>query len=59
MKKVIFVLALGLALTSCGSNTATTNVSDSTVVADSIAVVDSAVTATDSTVAQIPADSAK
>jgi Skp family chaperone for outer membrane proteins len=58
MKKVIFVLALGLALASCGSNTAATNVSDSTAT-DSIAVVDSAVTTTDSTVAQIPADSAK
>jgi Skp family chaperone for outer membrane proteins len=58
MKKVIFVLALGLALVSCGSNTSTTNISDSTST-DSIAVVDSAVTATDSTVAQIPADSAK
>jgi len=58
MKKVIFVLALGLALVSCGSNTATINVSDSTST-DSIAVVDSAVTAIDSTVAQIPADSAK
>ena len=58
MKKVIFVLALGLALASCGPNTATTNVSDSTAT-DSIAVVDSAVTATDSTVAEIPADSTK
>jgi Skp family chaperone for outer membrane proteins len=58
MKKVIFVLALGLALASCGSNTATTNVSDSTAT-DSIAVVDSAVTAFDSTVAEIPADSTK
>jgi len=58
MKKVIFVLVLGLALVSCGSNTSTTNVSDSTST-DSIAVVDSAVTSTDSTVAQISADSAK
>jgi Skp family chaperone for outer membrane proteins len=58
MKKVIFVFALGLALVSCGSNTAATNVSDSTAT-DSIAVVDSAVTATDSTVAEIPADSTK
>ena len=58
MKKVIFVLTLGLALVSCGLNTVTTNVSDSTST-DSIAVVGSAVTATDSTVAHIPADSAK
>jgi len=59
MKKVIFVFALGLALVSCGSSTTTTNVSDSTTIADSTAVVDSAISATDSTVAQIPADSAK
>ena len=59
MKKVIFVLALGLALASCGSNATTTNVSDSTAVADSTIVADSAVTAVDSTVAQIPVDSTK
>lgn len=55
MKKVIFTFALGLVLASCGSNNTTViNTSDSTV-ADSTAVADSAVTAVDSSVAEIKA----
>jgi uncharacterized protein YcfL len=55
MKKVIFTFALGLVLASCGSNNTTViNTSDSTVI-DSTAVADSAVTAVDSSVAEIKA----
>jgi len=52
MKKAMFVFAVATMLVACGSNA-----SVETVNTDSVAVVDSAVTATDSTVAQIPADS--
>jgi uncharacterized protein YcfL len=55
MKKVIFTFALGLFLASCGSNNTTEiNTSDSTV-ADSTVVADSAITAVDSSVAEIKA----
>ena len=55
MKKVIFTFALGLVLASCGSNNTTViNTSDSTVI-DSTVVADSAVTAVDSSVAEIKA----
>lgn len=57
MKKYILILGLGvsLILTSCGGESTTTETSDSTSV-DSVGVqVDSSsVTATDSTVAQMP-----
>lgn len=52
MKKAMFVFAVATMLVACGSNG-----SVETVNTDSVAVADSAVTATDSTVAQIPADS--
>ena len=55
MKKYTFILALGVALTltACGSGSTATETTDSTaVIVDSVAV-----TATDSTTAQIPADS--
>jgi uncharacterized protein YcfL len=52
MKKVMFVFAVATMLVACGGNASveTTNT-------DSTAVADSSVVATDSTVAQIPADS--
>ena len=53
MKKVIFVLAIATSLVACGGSTSTEVATDSTAVA-----VDSfAVTATDTTVAEIKADS--
>ena len=55
MKKVTFILALGVALTltACGSGSTTNQTTDSLA-----AQVDTAsITATDSTTAQIPADS--
>ena len=54
MKKVTFILALGVALTltACGSGSTTTEAQDST----ATQVDSTAVTAVDSTVAEIPAD---
>ena len=53
MKKVIFVLAIATSLVACGGSTSTEVATDSTAVA-----VDSfAVTATDTTVSEIKADS--
>jgi len=51
MKKSVFVIVAGMFLMSCGGS------QNSPVATDSTAVVDSSVVATDSTVAQIPADS--
>jgi len=56
MKKSVFVIVVTMFLMSCGASSNSTVATDSTVV-DSTKVVDSAVIATDSTVAQIPADS--
>ena len=55
MKKVTFILALGVVLTlsACGSGSTATETTDSTAVQLDTA----AVSATDSTTAQIPADS--
>jgi hypothetical protein len=59
MKKSVFVIVAGIFLMSCGgsSNSMVATDSASASVADSTNVVDSSVVATDSTVAQIPADS--
>ena len=56
MKKLVFAIVVTMFLMSCGGSSNSTVATDSTAV-DSIKVADSAVTATDSTVAQIPADS--
>jgi uncharacterized protein YcfL len=56
MKKSVFVIVATMFLMSCGGSSNSTAATDSTVV-DSTKVVDSAVAGTDSTVAQIPADS--
>jgi len=56
MKKSVFVIIAGIFLMSCGGSSNSTVATDSTAV-DSTKVADSAVVATDSTVAQIPADS--
>ena len=53
MKKAVIVVATVMFLISCGGST------ESTVATDSTSVADSSITATDSTVAQIPADSTK
>lgn len=54
MKKYTFILAIGamFALMSCGSGSTTNETTDST----SVQVDSTAVTATDSTVAEIPAE---
>jgi ABC-type enterochelin transport system substrate-binding protein len=54
MKKVTFILALGVALTlsACGSESTATQTTDSLA-----AQVDTAAVSADSTTAQIPADS--
>ena len=57
MKKSVFVIVATIFLMSCGGSSNSTVSTDSTAVADSIKVADSAVVVTDSTVAQIPADS--
>ncbi len=56
MKKVTFILALGVVLTlsACGSGSTSKETTDST----AIQVDSTSITATDSTTAQIPADSA-
>jgi hypothetical protein len=58
MKKTILTLAIAFSLISCGGNATTEEVkADSTAVDSVAAQVDSAaVTATDTTVAQIPAE---
>jgi hypothetical protein len=58
MKKITLMVAVAIMFAACngGSNQSTT--ADSIIV-DSTIVADSAVTAVDSTVAQIPADSTK
>ena len=56
MKKSVFVIVATMFLMSCGGSSNLTVATDSTAV-DSTVVVDSAVAVTDSTVAQIPADS--
>ena len=56
MKKSVFVIVATMFLMSCGGSSNSTVATDSTAV-DSTKVADSAVAATDSTVAQIPADS--
>ena len=58
MKKTILTLAIAFSLISCGGNAATEEIkADSTAVDSVAAQVDSAaVTATDTTVAQIPAE---
>jgi ABC-type oligopeptide transport system substrate-binding subunit len=55
MKKYTFILALGvsLTLTACGSGSTSKETTDST----AVQVDTAAVSATDSTTAQIPADS--
>jgi ABC-type glycerol-3-phosphate transport system substrate-binding protein len=56
MKKITFILALGVVLTlsACGSGSTSNETTDST----ATQVDSTSVTATDSTTAEIPADSA-
>ena len=58
MKKAVIAVATVMFLISCGGSVESVSSVDSTVV-DSVKAVDSSLTATDSTVAEIPADSTK
>jgi uncharacterized lipoprotein YajG len=58
MKKITLMVAAAIMFAACNGGSTQSTTTDSIAV-DSTAVADSAVTAVDSTVAQIPADSAK
>jgi uncharacterized lipoprotein YajG len=58
MKKITLMVAAAIMFAACNGGSTQSTTTDSIAV-DSTAVADSAVTAVDSTVAQIPVDSAK
>jgi ABC-type glycerol-3-phosphate transport system substrate-binding protein len=58
MKKITLMIAAAIMFAACNGGSTQSTTTDSTTT-DSTIVIDSAVTAVDSTVAQIPADSTK
>jgi len=58
MKKITLMVAAAIMFAACNGGSTQSTTTDSTTT-DSTIVIDSAVTAVDSTVAQIPADSTK